>query len=216
MKLMTSYRPVRPPVWASVFTLAGVMLLMALGLWQVERLGEKQEFLTDIQAAYAQKNPPDVTSDDLSHPPIFARRRLSGQWLEREIILGFGQTQAYYGFLRLSISNAPDMIVAVNCGPAACDHDDMTGAVRPYPRPNWFTPDNEPQAGTWLFPVRADFQQLDPAWILADIIFYPEPAHPPPEVSNNHLLYALFWFSMAVVLIGVFLARFVFVCNKSQ
>lgn len=95
----------------------------------------------------------------------------------------------------------------------------LKGMVRSAPERNAFTPANSPEKGQWYFLDVAQVghdKGLD--HVLAHIFIveeidgtspqYPLAAGGRIEISNNHAQYALFWFSMAFVLIVVSAIRF--------
>lgn len=95
----------------------------------------------------------------------------------------------------------------------------LVGMVRPAPLANMFTPINKPQKEQWYIVNIADISK---ARDLTDVFprmfyleeaenkdhFYPLVEASRPEIANNHAQYAAFWFSMAVVLLLVFVVRF--------
>jgi surfeit locus 1 family protein len=84
-----------------------------------------------------------------------------------------------------------------------------TGLLRlpPDQKPGWFVPDNQPMRGEWFWldlPAIAAAEGLDnvaPFTIDADAIPWPNckplACATPPPLPNNHLQYAITWFSLA-------------------
>jgi surfeit locus 1 family protein len=93
----------------------------------------------------------------------------------------------------------------------------VVGLLRlpPNGRPNWFLPDNRPDLNYWFWvdlPAMAAADALDrvaPFYIDADAA--PNPGGWPKggvtrlELPNDHLQYAITWFSLAIALIVVYL-----------
>lgn len=96
----------------------------------------------------------------------------------------------------------------------------VEGVITSPPQPNFFTPENDLQAWSWY---QIDVPQIQSALDLdkrlAPMIFRAEsvtqnaidlkPLGLPEAPNNNHLQYALFWFSMAGILLIVFYIRFI-------
>lgn len=84
----------------------------------------------------------------------------------------------------------------------------ITGMVRPDDRTGWFTPDNDPAKNAWFFvdhQAMANHAGLDivlPWHLVADETKnpggFPIGGQRPPDLPNNHLQYAITWFSLAV------------------
>lgn len=96
----------------------------------------------------------------------------------------------------------------------------ILGMVRSAPERNAYTPDNVPEKGQWYFlDVAQIAQYMGLQNVFSHILVlegiegvkseYPIVEGARLEISNNHAQYAVFWFSMAVVLIIVFSVRFV-------
>ena len=92
----------------------------------------------------------------------------------------------------------------------------IVGLLRlpPEGRPNWFLPDNRPDLNYWFWvdlPAMAKADRLDnvaPFYIDADAA--PNPGGWPKggvtrlALPNNHLQYAITWFSLAVAMIVIY------------
>lgn len=96
----------------------------------------------------------------------------------------------------------------------------IEGMVRSAPERNVYTPQNVPEKGQWYFlDVAQIAQYMGLQNVFSHILVlegiegvkseYPIVEGARLEISNNHAQYAVFWFSMAVVLIIVFSVRFV-------
>ncbi len=100
----------------------------------------------------------------------------------------------------------------------------IIGALRAVPRPNVFTPDNVPEKDVWYQISAPDIEAVSGLDLLDGVLLYVEEeqfddkagSYPVAvaregRLSNNHAQYAVFWFSMAALMIGVYCLRFVFV-----
>lgn len=220
----------RPPLIASGLTLAAVIVLCALGSWQIKRLQWKQGILTAIEAEYSR------SADNLSMQPAeltdelsYRRATLKGVYdYQKQLALG---PRTYIGkpghHIMTPLILRDGSALLVNRGWVPYGHElrlkkpesvTVTGMLRKPPQRNFFTPENNPAQGVWHHP---DLEQIAVALHvkLRPFIFYleedtaaaqtyPVAAATRINLPNNHLQYAVFWFTMAVVLLIVFWIRF--------
>ena len=208
-------------------TLAMLAVLLFLGTWQVQRLAWKTALLAALDTA--EKSPAVPLS---AHPPAFARVRAEGmflpahvawygievrsigaatiggtRWLEVLFRPGAAPVLVDRGWVPDVIARNPPPVIA---GYAAV----IEGYVRPPAPAGLFTP--APDL------LRRHFYALDPAVIgptlgvpdLAPFVLvamgptppdrYPDPARTLPRPANNHLVYAVTWYSLAAVLLVIF------------
>jgi len=161
-----------------------------------------------------------------------SRRRGRDFFHAKEIYLGASAGAGGIGYQLLTPLEEPGgAIVFVNRGyipaelknPAKRAAGQVSGTVRvvgllrlpPNGRPNWFLPDNRPDLNYWFWidlPAMAAadaFDRVAPFYIDADAA--PNPGGWPKggvtrlELPNDHLQYAITWFSLAVALIVVYL-----------
>jgi len=210
--------------------LLGVCVLVALGTWQLQRLAWKEDLITRIEQQSAVETAP-LSREDLKGQNEFKTGTLRGRFLPDKDIRLIPRT--YDGepgahILTPFITNEGATLL-VNRGwvgvdksaapPPALQQDslEISGMVRHLPRPNMFTPVNDPANDIWY---RADLQEIMAAKnleTLAPVLFYqscedarraPDPCGLALNISNDHRQYALFWFAMAGVLIAVYAVRF--------
>ncbi len=226
---MTNFRPL---LWPTVFSLPMLLICLALGAWQVERLFWKQDLIVQRQAAIAA--PSAVVPKSLAETRDVEFRHVSdeGVFLNgKEIFLGATSEGGGQGYQVLTPLLEPGgRIVFVNRGyipaelkdPAKRAAGQIGGTVRvqgllrlpPAGKPNWFLPDNRPDLNYWFWvdlPAMSAADQLDrvaPFYIDADTT--PNPGGWPKGgvtrlmLPNNHLQYAITWFSLAVALIVIY------------
>ena len=229
----------RPPVIATILLLVAVSVLCVLGAWQIQRLNWKRGLLTSINEAYANPAQEIESGNDLLQAqaqqgsPFFLRTSLHGRFLIDQSVYIIPRIhdgmQGYHLITPMVLDDGA--IILVNRGwvpagmkdsdldPAAGSHS-LTGLIRYPDRENAFTPANDPSENLW-YTINIDeitkYLKLDQEAL--PFIFYPEDqtgTYPialgqKPVLNNNHLSYALFWFGMAAVLIGVFVLRFMVV-----
>lgn len=198
--------------------------LIALGVWQIERLAWKRGLLAQIAAAEAAA-PVELTDA----APQFTLLRAHGQ-------IDPSRTARYLVEVRQTprgermgsrliqpLRRADGSIILVDRGWAPDDDTDLApppqsvvGYARRADRPGWFTPDDDL--------AHLHFYTLDPARIgaamglkrVAPFVLvalghapagqFPVPAEHLPRPPNDHLNYALTWFALATALAGVYLA----------
>lgn len=194
-------------------------ILIALGVWQLERLTWKTDLLRQIDAAEAQ---PAI--DLRPGLPSFAKIRLTGHFLPVTALFGAEGRNTRSGPVMgaqqlgvLARDGAPPVIVDRGWVAQSMASPEGTvtveGWMHPPATPGWFAP-NDDLAGR-------RFYTLDPARIgtalgVPDVAPFvlvalgppgmPDPARALPRPPNDHLSYALTWFGLAAGLVGVTIA----------
>lgn len=220
---MTGFRKI--PFWATLLTLCGVIILCALGSWQLQRLEWKRGIIAQLESAYAREG--DQAPDFAAN---YSYGRVSGIFLpSKAILLGPRTRDGKIGndlIVPLQMKNET-LLVNMGWTDAALDklpihhleskNVSFTGLLR---APNWnrFTPENLPEKDIWY---RADIDEIAAAKNLEnplDKIFYAEstnykfdaafPNNERWQPRNDHLQYAIFWFTLAGALVAVYALRF--------
>ncbi len=224
MKLPRNWRRIVAPGIAAFITL---LLLIALGLWQLQRLKWKEAILATIhQAAISAPIPLPA------HPTPFEKVSISGTWIPGKAAL-YGQEvhdtprgPIAGGELIRPLRRPNGEIVLVDLGwipsqtPIALSAPQAAnpqGYVHAPATAGWFAGTDAPSQGL--------FYTLDPAKIgaglglpaVAPYILIgmgplpppgspaPQPAQALPHPPNNHYEYALTWFGFAFVLVFQFI-----------
>lgn len=209
----------------AVSTALMVMVLLGLGTWQLQRRDWKLGILH--QVAEAERNPAVALRPDL---PPFAKVAVTGK-LRMDLAAHYGAevreaaggsvlgTQLIVPLERpgatpvlVDLGWVPDGASVPAPEPAAAVA--VEGFVRPGEHPGWFSAADDP--------ARRLFYTLDPPAIGAALGLpgvapftlvalggppppgRPDPARHLPMLPNNHLQYAITWYSLAVVLLVVF------------
>jgi surfeit locus 1 family protein len=226
---MTGFRPL---FWPTLFTVPVLLLCLGLGSWQVQRLFWKEGLIAQRQAAVAAAPAPVPRNLAEARGMEFHRVIDEGVFLhDKEIFLGATSEGGGQGYQVLTPLLEPGgRIVLVNRGfipgelkdPAKRAAGQVPGTVRvlgllrlpPDGRPSWFVPDNRPDLNYWFWvdiPAMSAAARLDhvaPFYIDADAT--PNPGGWPKGgvtrlwLPNNHLQYAITWFSLAVALIVIY------------
>jgi len=230
--LMASMTRFRPAFWPTVFTVPVLLLLLALGSWQIQRLFWKRELIAQRQTALAAATAAAPSSLGEARNMEFRHITDQGVFLHaKEIFLGGTRIIEKTSYQVLTPLQEPGgRAVFINRGFIPAELKDtakrsagqVAGPVRvagllrlpPAKKPVWFLPDNRPDLNYWFWvdlPAMAAADKLDrvaPFYIDADAT--PNPGGWPKggvtrlRLPNDHLQYAITWFSLAVALIVVY------------
>lgn len=227
---LTGRRRFKPTLWPTLFTIPAVLFMLALGTWQVQRLYWKlaliEQFETRVAAEPVQ--PPERVEN--FEEMRYRRIALRGEFLhDKEVLLTGKLFKGTTGFhvvtpLRLSDGrtllvnrgwipdkrklreNRPSTLVE---GPV-----DVEGIVRDPSLKSVFVVANEPEREIWL---TVDIDVIARERGLPDLSNYyvdalrPEGALVFPvgatrviSVHNDHLQYAITWFTLAIALMVIY------------
>lgn len=203
-----------------VFGVLGTAILLSLGIWQLQRLAWKQEVLRAIESkilAPAVKIPQTVLPDAHSLLPVRAEGRYKGDTVRvlvsqkiygagyrlitafelvdgRTIMLDRGFTSA-----RLEMPSTPE------------GRGQVIGNLQWPQEIDSFTPENDLAANIWFardVARLAEHLKAEPVLlVLRDSSFETEAATPLPKMTanipNDHMNYAITWFSLALIWLGM-------------
>jgi surfeit locus 1 family protein len=208
---------------------AALAILVALGAWQLQRLAWKESVLADIARSEAAAPAPLPSDPAPLRPAPFSKVEVGGTLRDVGLYgVAVRPTPAgeREGAFRLGVIDRPEgaPAVLVNEGwvPDGTPLDPaprtatVVGYIRPGEAPRWFMPKGDPASRHFYSPDPAGIgaalglPPLAPFVVVAlgDVPpgTYPQPARHLPQPANNHLQYALTWFGLAAVLLGVFAA----------
>ena len=203
-----------------VFGVLGTAILLSLGIWQLQRLAWKQEVLRAIESkilAPAVEIPQTVLPDAHSLLPVRAEGRYKGDTVRvlvsqkiygagyrlitafelvdgRTIMLDRGFTS-----VRLEMPSTPE------------GRGQVIGNLQWPQEIDSFTPENDLAANIWFardVARLADHLKAEPVLlVLRDSSFETEVATPLPKMTanipNDHMNYAITWFSLALIWLGM-------------
>jgi len=207
-------------LFALIAGLGGAAVLVALGLWQLQRLDWKEGVLAEIEARIgaapvAVPAAPDPARD------LYLPVAVTGITGARELHVLVSQKVQGAGFRIVTAFETPEgRRILLDRGFV---HDEAKTAPRPPERLtvtgnlHWpddrdgFTPDNDPDANFWFardLPEMAAALGTEPVLVVARATDPPQAGIAPLPVGpdgipNNHLGYAVQWFGMAVVWLGM-------------
>ena len=220
----------KPRFWPTLIALIMMAMVIGLGTWQLHRRVWKTELLATIAARMTGDAVPFPA--DIADPPGWAFRHvhIAGHFDSEKAIWLYGRT--YDGkagiHLLVPLVRADGAAVMVDRGFVPFDHSselapyrqadgpvEIDGIVR-LPEPGgWFIPANQPDKNIWYsvdLPAlsKVTQQTLAPVYIAAK--GDGSPGWPAATggtegtgIRNEHLNYAIFWYSMALVLAFIYL-----------
>ncbi|HUN48605.1 MAG TPA: SURF1 family protein [Stellaceae bacterium] len=217
----------------TLVSLSACAALIALGTWQVERLHWKEGLIAARAAALAAP-PIDLPGSlDAARGLEFRRVRVSGvfDYAHEFPVNATERDSGKAGDLLVTpLRRADGSVVLVERGWIPWDLRDpatraagnppgiveVEGLLRiPDGKPSWFVPDNDPTRNQWFYIDPAAMSRA--AGATEVLPFYVE-AGPAPhpggyplggqahmDLPNNHLQYAITWYSLAGVLVVIYL-----------
>ncbi len=222
----------RSLLWPTLWSIFGLLLLLGLGTWQVQRLHWKEGLIAERNAALAAPPVPLPQTLDAARPLEFHPVRAEGQFLnDRELYLNAQSLAGEQGFHVLTPFRLDDgAILMVDRGfvptekqaPATRAQGQIAGPttviglLRLPEAPGWFTPPNEPQKNSWF---SIDLEAMaEAAGVGSALPFYVDAAKTPPnpggwplggqtitDLPNDHLQYAITWYALAVALVVIYI-----------
>lgn len=197
---MKTLRFRKPELIPLLFIIAATFFLSGLGVWQLERLQWKNHLIARMEAAQNQpavSNPPNMAGME------FRSAVLTGTWMAGKRLRFVGHDVGGYVWLvplKLEDSDAVVM-VALPWLPSpeepnlARGVQTIKGILRPSRPARLFSPKNRPDINVWF---TEDIPQLDAATGLraAPLIL---DTYNKPTFRNDHLGYAITWFSLAII-----------------
>lgn len=225
---MTSAARPRFPVVLTVLAVALLGVLLALGVWQVQRMQWKEGLIAGAEAAAGQ--PPLPLDEALKlENPEFRRVLLTCRGLGAAPFVELQSIENSDAGVRLvsacAVEGGPTLLVdrgfvsaEISARPPVNAADTMpvvvTGVLRRAPAPSALTP---PPAEGRFYGRDAEAMAralkvegpISPFTVFATTSTNPDwaalkPSAPPAAFTNNHLGYALTWFGLAVALIAFY------------
>ncbi len=227
-------------IFFSLFCLASFLCLVALGVWQLERLKWKKSRIEyiNLQLSLPAISFP-ISSDDINDVDNEYRLiHLYGTLMNtQDMYVGPKYFDSVPGFHLITPMMMFDgTIVLVNRGwvPTLKKYEDIGSVYRPSEivsligmmrkgdKSGAFTPDNDPTQGLWYWTdlksmvesVRQLNQENITRPVLVEVIEeektekYPAPFSKQITIRNDHLGYAITWFSLAFVVLVMYMVHF--------
>jgi surfeit locus 1 family protein len=207
-------------IFPLILGLGGAAILVSLGIWQVQRLGWKEALLAEIEgrihaAPIALPTDPDPDRDR------FLPVNVDGSYLPGEILVLTGRTGIGAGYEVISpFETTEGRRILIDRGfvPEARKSDErppttghLVGNLH-WPREaDRFTPEPDRATNLWFVrdvPSMAEALGTEPLLVVLRETSETDPVVTPQPVTtvgipNNHLQYAITWFSLSVVWLGM-------------
>lgn len=228
-------RRFRPTLWATLFVIPALALLIGLGFWQLERREWKHALVARIEASAASEPMDLVGALTASGIELdYAHVEVDGDIAPSSAIHLFapvGQGAVDYRVIApLDYGNGRKILVDLGSiteaekttlGPAGIPKEatglrHIEGVLRPSQEPGWFDAAPDLKANRWYVrdvPAIAAALGVNAPWpfiLQSDQenpggLPRPVPFH--PDLPDNHLSYAITWFSLAFALLVIFVLK---------
>ncbi len=219
----------RPTLWPTLISVPAFFVMVALGVWQLERL----EWKTALMAERAARLDAPAITEPATLDPVadtFRRASVAGTFLhDKEMYLAARSMRGNIGYHVVTpLRREAGGHVLVNRGwvpldrkaPAARQDGQIegtvtiTGIVRGPVDRTMFTPDNDPAANTWFIidtdamAAHAGLASVAPWTMDADAAVnpggFPIGGQTRAILRNGHWQYALTWLLLAVALVVIY------------
>ena len=207
-----AFRMRKPSLLAIVLGTIVVIILVSLGTWQLDRRAWKQELIATIDARIAE--PVVDLPSSLDSDWNYRRVQIVGQVVPGSWFRFPGRTRdgEVRDVLMLLIALDDGRVVAAEHGhvgfgellPPLPGSVALSGVLRPPGEPGFFTPPNNVSANQWFWvelPLMFEIVGMKPSGLTSH---YLSPGDWRPRLPNDHLQYALTWFSFVVIFIVIF------------
>ena len=210
-----------------IFGLAGAAVLVALGVWQVQRLAWKERVLADIEARIAAA-PVDLPAEPDPMADRYLPVKVSGVLAGPELHVLVSRKQVGAGYRIIQPFEVQGRRIMVDRGfvplsaidtPRAQTHETLTGNLHWPDETDGYTPEPDLEKNIWFardVPRMARALNTEPVLlVVARQESETGPGLTPLPVDtggipNDHLSYAITWFSLAAIwlsMTGYFLWR---------
>lgn len=221
----------RLPIGLTVVTAIALAILVALGMWQLQRLAWKRDLLAHVaalQSAPARPIDQVLTTDagldfarvtavcpGLATAPYVKLYGLVEGQIGVRLISACVLPTGPYGSVLVDRGFIAETVTERPAQSAGTVQTVVTGVLRQPDKANFVTP--VPQNDQWYsrdVPAMAKALKADrpaPVMLFAETSTNPEikgllPIAVPAEIPNRHMEYALTWFGLAAALFGVYVA----------
>ncbi len=203
----------------SVFIIFFILVFIALGSWQIIRLNWKNNLIFEIESSL-KKPPVELTNTNIEN---YLKIKTSGLIdLDKQIYLYSLNDTGTPGFEVINPILINDINYLINRGWIPFekknskeidlfDENNIVGTLKSQGRKNIFKPDNDLKENYWFSLNREDIYKFTGKEFSKYIIYldgnyqFPKPKKITANISNNHLKYALTWFSLAISILLLYL-----------
>jgi surfeit locus 1 family protein len=222
----------RPTLWPTLFSVPAFIVLVALGTWQVQRLHWKQDLIDKLQSRSVSAAVAPPTDGAALEKYEYQHVRVMGAFRhDHEFFLINRSLHGNPGLHVLTplVPNDGSKAILVDRGWVPFERRDpkdraggqvtgpvtVDGLVRLQKGPGYFTPANEPAKNAWFYvdtaamaaaagiPLRAGY------YIASDKLDvpggFPIGHQWRLDIRNDHLQYAITWYSLALALLVIYI-----------
>jgi len=199
-------------IFPSLFGLFGILILLALGIWQVQRLAWKNKLIGEISRSLTVP-PVRIIPNEINSDSQYLSISASGKFLNEELHILHALKPYGPGFKLIKpfmLSN--DKTILVDLGFIEEKNKNrnriftdkfITGNIFFPNETDFFTPDPNLERNIWFsrnLDTMADYLGTMPMMVVLSISLDDGVIATPlkPNLNNNHLQYAITWFSMAL------------------
>ena len=230
--MTTERRPIRLNFWMTVCATPSLMLLIGLGIWQLQRLEWKEAIIAE-RAERAAAPPLTIAEVPDTGWSVHEHRRVTLRGIyvhDREMLVWNKVRHGQTGFdliTPMKLADGGSVLVHRGWVPRAWPEGQVerrrpageieaTGVLRDGGKATPWIPDNKPKTGEWFF---ADVAQMARSAGMAGakpylvriapapgVTGYPKGPHASYRIRNKHLEYAITWFGLAATLVIIYIA----------
>ena len=211
----------KKPFLFSIFVFTFITLFCALGTWQIYRLQWKQDLINQINEGL--NSTPLKYSKNIKNN--YQRVILQGKYdFENQIFLYSLNEKGQPGFdIITPFETTEEEYVLINRGWInkemknnskinLVNNKKIVGLLKKIEKKNIFKPDNDIKKNIWFFIDLNKIQEITGRNFINSIVFLedktiniPSPKKITIEVPNNHLKYAITWYSISISILFYFL-----------
>ena len=209
----------RPALFLVTIGLGGAAMLLALGIWQVQRLAWKEGVIAEINARIADDPvplPEDPDPERDAYLPVVITGMYSGDTLR--VLVSQKHVGAGYRLITAMDSDAGRVLidrgfVATDDKGIATPDTSVTvqGNLQWPQETDSYTPEPNRDTNIWFardVPLMAQELDTRPILIVANAVSQDDPVVTPlpvdtSRIPNDHLQYAITWFSLAAIWVAM-------------
>lgn len=209
----------RPALFLLTIGLGGAAILLALGIWQVQRLAWKEGVIAEIDSRITDDPvalPADPDPERDAYLPVVITGMLTGDTLR--VLVSQKEVGAGYRLITAMDSDAGQVLidrgfVAVDDKGIATPDVSITvqGNLQWPQETDSYTPEPDRDNNIWFardVPLLAEALETRPILIVANAVSQDDPVVTPlpvdtSRIPNDHLQYAITWFSLAAIWVAM-------------
>ena len=204
----------------SIFVYSFILIFISLGIWQLYRLEWKLNLISEINNAISSE-PIQFNSNNIKN---FQKVSFNGKIDNEKIIYLYNlNEEGEPGFDIINPINIENKYFLINRGwvkisdknkPFITNNENFVGILREKSKSSYFKPDNDLENNYWFTLNDEDLNKFTGKIFPNYIIYlnnrvndknYPLQKNITANISNNHLKYALTWFSLAISIFLIYL-----------